>query len=994
MASELEESEFEDEEESDEDEEVTDVVPQQPDAVDEYYRKMDEYLQKVAATLPPAVPPPRTHVNLAAQTLHQSKALLQLPPNLFKATFESAHRQSPGELWLKERISIFDAGNRQKRKEVLEDFLDYVKQSSLSGMEELFSKEAHLFLVRLTSWFTVTLPVLYELPLQLKVFLVFLEFREASIVRNFFESGTVVSLMRILATDCDVTEEVRCLSVLVLHRLVRHGRTHKEVLCSKGLISYLVECIVDGLKWETVKSAGSLLCELFRSNPNYQSEVMVALHLLLMPSKPPLAQRVSIGSLAQLVDDDYAGADWPQQLIPGLLILLEGPNLRVSADAYCLLRRLIQRFRCDTMLWDYARQWNEPQDVDAWAEVEVAASRDADGVSVETCAKRLRLQTDAQLARLSGPSADYGTSRHAEAVNVLKLGLVMFLVKRSQDFCTELVNSGLTEMLLMCLLDVSRPMRQAAVLTELHHLQLLSAQAKSIVESVLGKRELLRALTAEQLRASGSREDFARARRRLRALQRQKGSAFTGVVHSADEHELQQRVIDQQMATLGIEAPTSTTAFLTEPTEEVEEDEAEVPRSGRGCYPVSRVPVGSISRGLVSRDTDEGALERGYELEHDVHDVIQEPTVLTALREVLSEPLTRESAEQSALLTEVEELCLSARRPPVRAHSTSSHRPCDASKHLEASSSSSLQHRRALIMRRAVRRRPVRSNVSTQASVRSRVESDLDSVSEASDATSLVCVAEAADTSAMARSAQSVGWERVSSANASRKGPWQEISVLETSIGPDLSQEFSCDDVSQEMLSLSHQEASAHEVSRMTTGTAGSASNVGASSHVAASSHAALPDIEEEEEPQLRPRVLQTAALAALVALPREDPGKTPRFKKKLLCVAAPPYHNCVAFASSMEERPQLKRLPTRELLTRIAEAGKFPRRWLRKHSAEMPAPTRTPLSELPQLPPVSARERRHSTWQDKLEGLPAHPLNLTEFFPASKRSVDIHYSL
>ena len=30
------------------------------------------------------------------------------------------------------------------------------------------------------------------------------------------------------------------------------------------------ECILDGLKWETIKSAGSLLCELFRSNPNYQ----------------------------------------------------------------------------------------------------------------------------------------------------------------------------------------------------------------------------------------------------------------------------------------------------------------------------------------------------------------------------------------------------------------------------------------------------------------------------------------------------------------------------------------------------------------------------------------------------------------------------------------------------------------------------------------------------------------------------------------------------
>ena len=33
--------------------------------------------------------------------------------------------------------------------------------------QELFSQEAHLFLVRLTSWFSVMLPLLYELPLQL-----------------------------------------------------------------------------------------------------------------------------------------------------------------------------------------------------------------------------------------------------------------------------------------------------------------------------------------------------------------------------------------------------------------------------------------------------------------------------------------------------------------------------------------------------------------------------------------------------------------------------------------------------------------------------------------------------------------------------------------------------------------------------------------------------------------------------------------------------------
>ena len=41
------------------------------------------------------------------------------------------------------------------------------QQISRFQCQELFSQEAHLFLVRLTSWFSVMLPLLYELPLQL-----------------------------------------------------------------------------------------------------------------------------------------------------------------------------------------------------------------------------------------------------------------------------------------------------------------------------------------------------------------------------------------------------------------------------------------------------------------------------------------------------------------------------------------------------------------------------------------------------------------------------------------------------------------------------------------------------------------------------------------------------------------------------------------------------------------------------------------------------------
>ena len=128
--------------------------------------------------------------------------------------------------------------------------------------------------------------------------------------------------------------------------------------------------------------------------------------------------------------------------------------------------------------------------------------------------------------------------------------------------------------------DPTVDLPQAAVLTELHHLQLLSPHAKHIIETVLVKRglvvnltptepqqdletlvkicmdriwsnnwlifpqaslhsegkpmelrqpgELLRALTAEQLMAVGSAEDLAKARRRLRAMQRNRGVAGDG----------------------------------------------------------------------------------------------------------------------------------------------------------------------------------------------------------------------------------------------------------------------------------------------------------------------------------------------------------------------------------------------------------------------------------------------------------------------------------
>merc|ERR1712054_644016 len=112
-------------------------------------------------------------------------------------------------------------------------------------MEELFSHQAHLFFLRLTSWFAVTLPMLYELSLQVKVFLVFLEFREQNFFRAFFESGVVATFMHTLSVNFDCTDEVRCLVLMALHKLASNGRHHKELLCAEGLVPKIMECMSD-----------------------------------------------------------------------------------------------------------------------------------------------------------------------------------------------------------------------------------------------------------------------------------------------------------------------------------------------------------------------------------------------------------------------------------------------------------------------------------------------------------------------------------------------------------------------------------------------------------------------------------------------------------------------------------------------------------------------------------------------------------------------------
>lgn len=519
--------------------------------------------------------------NLGLKDSRHTHKLLAPLPNLFRATFEQAGRQTAGEVWLQQRIDEFNRGGKQRRKAILEEFLVFVQESDASGMMELFNHQSQLFFVRLTSWFNLTLPMLYELPLQLKVFMLFLEFHEQVFVRAFFESGVIIPLMHTLSVTFDVPDEVRTLAVMVLHKLAMNGRHFKELLCQRGLIPNVLECVCDGLRWDTLKCAGRLLSEVFRSNPKHQAEVLDAFQTLIA-HQLPMTQRVGIQGLISLhVGERHSpllhDAARHQIIVERALRLLSSQDLRVGADAYCLLCRLVRIFGCDALLHDFARAQllAERDNSEEWLRLEFEAQSHFTeevkegqlpfgGRSAGLLYKRISEavahggDTGDSSRNLSRTNVEFCAAFRSEAGHVLKWALLLFLVKRDNELCGELVAKGLTETLLICLLDVAHPVRQAAALAELHRLQLLSPRARAITERVLVKKELLRSMSLDQFMQAATHDDLQRARYHLRNI----SASDKSKAYSAKELGLKQKLIERDMADT-LEMNDGSAVFLT-----------------------------------------------------------------------------------------------------------------------------------------------------------------------------------------------------------------------------------------------------------------------------------------------------------------------------------------------------------------------------------------------------------------------------------------------
>uniref|UniRef100_A0A0G4FZY4 Uncharacterized protein n=1 Tax=Chromera velia CCMP2878 TaxID=1169474 RepID=A0A0G4FZY4_9ALVE len=130
-----------------------------------------------------------------------------------------------------------------------------------------------------------------------------------------------------------------------------------------------------------------------------------------------------------------------------------------------------------------------------------------------------------------------------DVAGILVDNLLLLLAARSPNLCDELVELGLAETLLACVLDSVRPLRQVEALRALNHLRALSPKAELTVRRVFGfSKRILSAFTVHAFRDVANDEVLEVARFNLRCLHAYKNRP--GRV-AADELLLQQDLLEE-----------------------------------------------------------------------------------------------------------------------------------------------------------------------------------------------------------------------------------------------------------------------------------------------------------------------------------------------------------------------------------------------------------------------------------------------------------------
>lgn len=546
-------------------------------------------------------------------------------PNVLHSTF---NRDGSSGDFLRSFVQRYDKAKSNERKAMLEALLSYIDENFAPRAQgssfEVFQKSrlhqgwqevGLLILLRMVAHLTVTLPhmqisdskrVMEMTHLQVRVIKTFLSLHEKVFADAFFESGASFLFLKILSpADFTIGDDLRSLVLDSFLLIARHGRAYKEALCDSDLLTVVEDSMEDTLEWETLPKFCDLVCEIFRGNPRYQPRVLSVLGTWLDSSAQrvcSIALRAAVLALNTLISEAPHNCHlrdeiWTHKIFQKLIALLDGEQ-RLCSDIVNLLCRFVKTLPDSSRhLFDFCR--DQMMSEHEMEQMSFRLERDAylrtDMETDTWISPETPIKTSAFGGRIPGVSdlaIRHSDAKDSEPHIVIRWSLIIFLCKHHEVFCEELVEEyGLTELLLLNVCDLAKPLLQQAALENLHILRLSSPNADGRVMTILADPEIFDALSLEELMRNATPAAMRQARFNLRSRRLKAGvfSAVEFLVHT----DIIKSEIDDLMGEEVQEAEEDkgTGAFFMTETEEQGPGDVDAPQGARALRPKSDVPI-------------------------------------------------------------------------------------------------------------------------------------------------------------------------------------------------------------------------------------------------------------------------------------------------------------------------------------------------------------------------------------------------------------------
>uniref|UniRef100_A0A5K3F0T1 TIR domain-containing protein n=1 Tax=Mesocestoides corti TaxID=53468 RepID=A0A5K3F0T1_MESCO len=234
----------------------------------------------------------------------------------------------------------WDRSPKEKRRRLLQDFIDQHWNRSGPELELELAQMASLFLARICVWVKLTYMNGVCLTEQLQVLYIFLSAAGShNFLTEFLENGGVLCLQELCILP-NAKEIDKYWALRVLSCVANGGTRYKETICECYGIRAVAECMAKSNSEQTQEAARSVLELLAEGNPRFRDQVYKGF-IAVLPCDSAKAQQLALQSIRILQAGNPVAN---RALIDRINCIMESLHLSVQAAAVELVRSLMQ---CD-----------------------------------------------------------------------------------------------------------------------------------------------------------------------------------------------------------------------------------------------------------------------------------------------------------------------------------------------------------------------------------------------------------------------------------------------------------------------------------------------------------------------------------------------------------------------------------------------------------------------------------------------------------------------